>query len=188
MSFPNVINDINELEETKVSLSELINLIYPIGSVYISVNNVSPQTFLGGTWEQIKDRFLLSAGDTYTAGNIGGEATHTLTQAETPAHTHSRGTMEIIGNIQSRPGNNGANFIDVYPSGTSSSQAFGYIQDGGAKWSGVATITSTSGTPTDIITFQASKSWTGETSSVGGNAAHNNMPPYLTVYMWKRTS
>lgn len=41
-----------------------------------------------GTWEQVKDRFLLGAGDTYTAGATGGEAAHTLTVEELPAHTH----------------------------------------------------------------------------------------------------
>ena len=175
MSFPNVINDINELEETKVSLSELINLIYPIGSVYISVNNVSPQTFLGGTWEQIKDRFLLSAGDTYTAGNIGGEATHTLTQAETPAHTHTRGTMEIYGALYSE-----LNFMRELTGVFKGYDDYGYYTypaNGDISWARYRTVD-----------FIASRNWTGETSSVGGNQPHNNMPPYLTVYMWKRTS
>ena len=36
--------------------------------------------------------------------------------------------------------------------------------------------------------FDASKSWTGATSSIGGNGNHNNMPPYLAVYMWKRVA
>jgi hypothetical protein len=71
-----------------------LNIIYPVGSIYMSVNNVSPETFMGGTWEQIKDTFLLSAGDTYTAGATGGEATHTLTVEEIPSHTH---TSEFCG-------------------------------------------------------------------------------------------
>lgn len=57
---------------------------YPVGAIYTSVDKTSPASFLGGTWEQIKDRFLLSAGDTYTAGSTGGESTHTLTDAELP--------------------------------------------------------------------------------------------------------
>ena len=39
-----------------------------------------------------------------------------------------------------------------------------------------------------LLAFQASRSWTGETSSVGSSAAHNNMPPYLAVYVWQRTA
>ncbi len=61
---------------------------YPIGSIYISTNSTSPATLFGGTWRQIKGRFLLAADDTYEAGSIGGEATHTLTASEMPCHNH----------------------------------------------------------------------------------------------------
>ena len=83
------------------AVNEAINknwlTIYPIGSIYMSVNNVDPSTIFGGTWEQIKDRFLLASGDTYNNGDTGGAATHTpsgtvgyhtLTIDEMPAHTH----------------------------------------------------------------------------------------------------
>lgn len=49
--------------DSYVTKQELIDLIYPVGSIYISVNSVSPATLFGGTWEQIQDRFLLSAGN-----------------------------------------------------------------------------------------------------------------------------
>ncbi len=95
----------------------MLDTIYPVGSIYMSVNNVSPSTLFGGTWEAIQDRFLLAAGSTYTAGDTGGSATHTpggilsggavgnhtLTVAETPAHTHTRGTMEITGTLKVDP-------------------------------------------------------------------------------------
>ena len=51
---------------------------YPIGSIYMSVNSTSPETLFGGTWEQLKDRFLLGSGDSYTAGNTGGKKELTL--------------------------------------------------------------------------------------------------------------
>ena len=57
-------------------VSKIFDSIYPVGSIYMSVNSTSPETLFGGTWVQIKDTFLLSAGDTYTAGNTGGSATH----------------------------------------------------------------------------------------------------------------
>lgn len=73
----------------------IFNLIYPIGSIYLSENSTSPATLFGGTWTQIKDKFLLTAGDTYKAGNTGGSSTHkhttaghTLTTNEMPSHTH----------------------------------------------------------------------------------------------------
>ena len=49
---------------------------YPVGSIYLSVNNINPGTIFGGTWEQIKDRFLLGAGNTYGNGSTGGTSTH----------------------------------------------------------------------------------------------------------------
>lgn len=61
---------------------------HPVGSVYISEVDTSPEELFGGTWERIKDTFLLAAGDTYTAGDSGGEATHTLTESEMPKHRH----------------------------------------------------------------------------------------------------
>ena len=50
--------------------------IYPVGSIYMSVNSTSPASLFGGTWEWLKDRFLLGAGGTYSAGSTGGEAEH----------------------------------------------------------------------------------------------------------------
>lgn len=126
-----------------VGNKSLLNLIYPIGSIYMSVQDVSPATFIGGTWERLKDRFLLGAGDTYTAGNTGGEATHVLTIDEMPSHTHKldRGNY---GNLRREE--------IAYSNGES-------VQ---------------------------SDSW--GVQSTGGGQAHNNMPPYLVVYMWKRTA
>lgn len=56
----------------------------PIGSIYLSIDATNPAVHFGGTWERLKDRFLLAAGDTYPAGSKGGEAEHTLTEAELP--------------------------------------------------------------------------------------------------------
>ena len=49
---------------------------YPVGSVYISFVNTNPSTYFGGTWEQIKDRFLIGAGNKYSPGSTGGSETH----------------------------------------------------------------------------------------------------------------
>ena len=62
--------------------------MYPVGSIYLSINSINPGILFGGTWEQIKDSFLLAAGDIHEAGEIGGEETHTLTVEEIPSHTH----------------------------------------------------------------------------------------------------
>lgn len=62
----------------------IIDTIYPVGSYFWSSEDKDPSTFLGGTWEQVKDKFVLAAGDTYAAGRTGGEATHVLTVSELP--------------------------------------------------------------------------------------------------------
>ena len=147
--------------------------IFPIGYIYLSTSSIDPGTIFGGTWQQIKDRFLLTAGDTYSAGSIGGEATHTLTQAETPAHTHTRGTMNITGTLQCE--NRSVEDNGVY------SGAF-YRSTGSQTYMGIGD----SDSDNPRLMFDASRSWKGETSSVGGNEAHNNMPPYLTVYAFER--
>lgn len=66
----------------------LLDAIWPVGSVYISVTDTSPEALFGGTWQRIEDRFLLAAGDSYPLGSTGGEAQHALTAAELPQHTH----------------------------------------------------------------------------------------------------
>lgn len=127
--------------------ANILNKVYPVGSIYLSVSSTSPQTLFGGTWERIKDRFLLAAGSTYTAGATGGEATHELTVSELPKHTH----RIMMGNAE----------------GTAQ-RVMRYIDTGSAWWSGSGN---------DKLSEE-----------IGGDAAHNNMPPYLAVYIWKRTA
>lgn len=63
--------------------------MYPVGSIYRSVLPTDPSELFGGTWQRIKDVFLMAAGDKYAAGSTGGEAQHTLTVEEMPNHVHS---------------------------------------------------------------------------------------------------
>lgn len=87
---------IARLEEVENKMTSVENC-YPIGSIYLSVNTTNPNNILGfGTWEQIKDKFLLASGSTYTSGTTGGEATHKLTVAEMPSHNHaSKGWADV---------------------------------------------------------------------------------------------
>lgn len=89
----------NQLNTGNLSLSgktSLLNLIYPIGSIYMSVNDISPQSFLGGTWERLQDRFLIGAGNSYNANATGGSTTHTLTIDEMPSHTHTINDRMVV--------------------------------------------------------------------------------------------
>lgn len=93
---PNIDQRVRDLEAklaTTTFKTTLLGMIYPVGSIYMSLNNVSPQTFLGGTWEALDDgKVLLGANSTYTAGSTGGATTHKITTAELPAHNHTAST------------------------------------------------------------------------------------------------
>ena len=166
--------------DTDGDLEAIANLVYPVGSIYMSVNSTSPATLFGGTWQQIQDTFLLSAGSTYTAGDTGGEETHTLTLNEAPAHTHGRGTMDITGQFYFNNDSNSAG-VDQEFMASGAFSAFSQTGSGSSvDWRGYNIAGG--------VNFKASDAWTGETDSKGGGQAHNNMPPYLVVYMWKRTA
>lgn len=138
-----------QLTHTGAEVDDAVSIalnIYRVGSIYMSVDPTDPSTLFGGTWDRIKDRFLLSAGDNYAAESTGGEAAHTLTVNEMPVHNH--------------------NFNDAL---------FWSGSDGG--WASIRNGTSTSAGKANLNTAYA-----------GGGAAHNNMPPYLAVYMWVRTA
>lgn len=142
-----------------------VDLIYPVGSIYMSVNATNPKELFGGTWEQIKGRFLLGMSSSYPAGSTGGEATHTLTTSEIPYHNHAIG----------QDGNTSLVLpTDVAVDDSSHAQYVTTLEGGRSGW------------------YKSSVAWGGaivtrnQTSPYG--QAHNNMPPYLAVYIWKRTA
>lgn len=148
--------------------------IYPIGSIYLSVNNTNPGTMFGGIWEQIKDKFLLASGDNYTNGTTGGEASHILTVGEMPRHNHifsqtscsnSGDHTHVVG--ADKDGGAGSNRYTVHI--TSNNTAIGQ---------GFSPISGGAGNHTHSIT--------GNISEKGDNLSHNNMPPYLAVCIWHR--
>ena len=124
----------------------LLDIVWPVGSVYLSAAETSPQTLFGGTWEQIKDVFLLAAGDSHAAGSTGGEETHVLTAEEMANHTHG---YDYTGQSVTE----GVNAIRLYQAASTQYNAY-----------------------------------SGKATSNCGGQAHNNMPPYLAVYVWKRTA
>ena len=153
---------LSALNDTVAALSLIVDKIwmkiYPIGSIYISTSTESPADLFGGTWERIKDRFLLSAGDTYAAGNTGGSANATL-----PSHTHTFGSGGYqmwgakIGTGSTEPGNQISGDAKYYAAAKGKSTSnYKWLEHVDSK--GVSDV------------------------------SQANMPPYLVVYVWQRIS
>ena len=155
----------NQLFFQTVGSNFILDNVYPVGSIYMNVNSTNPGTLFGGTWEQILGRFLLGMSGSYPAGSSGGEAEHTLTSNELPVHNHEVGEQR--------------NSYFVYPSSRTNS----------------ATITDTyalvfNNTTNDYVTEKEAgigRLVTYDTTETR-DQPHNNMPPYLSVYIWKRTA
>jgi microcystin-dependent protein len=165
----------------------IADLIYPIGSIYMSVNNVSPQALFGGSWEQIKDRFLLSSGDTYANGSTGGEATHTLTTNEMPSHTHTQNSHNHTQNAHSHASKyNDYSYVVSETTGATNKRVTA-VSSGSTYVDTASTNAFHHYNSTESVTA-TNNSQTATNQNTGGGQPHNNLPPYLTVYMWKRTA
>ena len=137
----------------------MLNKVYPLGSIYMSIVQTSPASLIGGEWLQIKDSFLLGCGDKYGAGSTGGEATHTLTIKEMPTHGHKTWSS-----------NSGYSGNTIGPAQGSSQ--------------GIGTTEHKSTYTNDYWKHGTTGRWV--IGREGGGQAHNNMPPYVAVYIWKR--
>ena len=136
----------------------LLNALYPVGSIFVSKDPTDPSELFGGSWKRIKERFIWAIGDNENPGDTGGEKTHTLTVNEMPSHNHSPSDASTDGNW--------------VPATNSMSRRSYNIDSAGTKY---------------IPSGDSLSDWKwGKTSSVGGSAPHNNMPPYYGVYIWIR--
>lgn len=174
-------------------LQDTASKLYPVGSVYISFNSADPSTLFGGTWQRLKDTFLLANGDSYAPNTAGGSATKNITVDNLPSHTHpiswegnhthSRGTMNITGQV----------------AGVDQGNNYGAFNNRNGELQSWMDLQGTKGTyDTALWNFNASSSWVGETSwngyhshtigATGSSLPLNILPPYQTVYMWKRTA
>ena len=164
-----------------ISSGVSITDIYPVGSIYMSVNNTDPGTlFAGTTWERIQDSFLLSAGSTYTAGDTGGSATH--------SHTFTGSAVTSGGSSAANTGGTTLTTNQI-PSHNHSISNFGQDNRGANGW--LATYfngSTTTGNTGGGQSHSHSMAHTHSVTASGSVGDGNNMPPYLVVYMWKRTA
>lgn len=146
---------------------DIVDLIYPVGSIYMSVKSTSPATLFGGTWVRWGNGRVpvgvdASQKEFNSVEKIGGEKTHRLTEDEMPAHQHfadnNNGEEKLTGNV----GNMG------FSASSDEGASYCYTLDWG---------------------YRSSRIDTGiKTAAAGGGDPHNNLQPYITCYMWKRTA
>lgn len=146
----------------------LLDMVYPVGSIYLSVNAADPQTLFGGTWARLEDVFLLAAGAEHAAGSTGGEEMHTLTVGEMPSHGNHLMQGRMYQELADNASNDSSYRSNTLYLGKNAFASAGNFNRGWKDWNG--------GEMYPAGTLK------------GGGDPHNNMPPYLAVYTWKRTA
>ena len=196
--------------------AEAVNIIYPIGSIFMSVADTSPASLFPGTsWVQLENRFLMAAGSTYPAGSTGGTTSvsytpdgtvgsHILTTEEIPshahnlnAHTHGAGTYAGVQSTTHTHQQQGWTRQHNMGSGTPHMRLRWPLSELNQS-DDSSTAMLTAGSHSHTLSGATEKA-TGDTAAYGGGEGHSHtfsgtaatistMPPYLVVYMWKRTA
>lgn len=178
--------------------------VYPVGSIYMTTNDVNPGSLFGGTWSQIKDKFLLASGNAHANGTEGGSETHTpsgtvgnhaLQVNELPSHGHNYTKATGVGNhtltVDEIPSH-----THQYAPGTGTTQS---LASGSQVINQPPLIPLGETFPTGggaghnhPLTTE-----TNVTANTGSGAGHNHgftgttqntMPPYLAVNVWVRVA
>ena len=195
------------------SQDNFLDKTYPVGSIYMSKNNTNPGTIFGGTWVTYgTGRTLVGVDTTQSEFNIvektGGEKTHILSVAEMPSHTHIQNSHNHTQNSHNHTQNShnhtqNPHNHDVILGGVPAKQGIGgvdgsyfdltaespYIRSGDRDFDTVqVTATNNATTATNNATTATNNATTATNQNTGGDGSHNNLQPYITVYMWKRTN
>jgi len=145
--------------------SDIVNMIYPVGSVYMSLSDTEPAAIFGGTWEKIQERFLLASGESYAAGGTGGAI----------GHSHMYG-VSLAGYYGALVGEKSA-YIGVLKDGTGDCAGMS-----SENWKTAEELANSSTTTTSITVSPHHYKSTANTST------SDTLPPYLAVNVWKRTA
>lgn len=153
----NVATAANSEKLSGKSLAEIMLALYPVGAVYISVNSTSPASLFGGTWAQINGRFLIGTGTPENNDDGTSPGSYNYAAGSTGGEATHTLTVNEMPNHDHASGHGYHNVA----AGSDRQVLSNYYIDGDD--------------------YSVNK-----TSYIGGGQPHNNIPPYLAVYMWKR--
>ena len=179
---------------------------HPVGSIYITVDDKNPGELFGGTWVawgegRVPVGVNSSDSDFSAVEKTGGEKTHTLTTGEMPSHSHTGGAhahglnghthgVNITtqgGGQHSHTSRSGANFW-VASSSKNIAAGTSTGREGDSNTSTVSNHTHLVKGNTGGCSTNTANAGAVDTTKTGGGQAHNNLQPYITCYMWKRTA
>lgn len=168
VSEPTESNKVKKIQKSNITsdIVTILQSVYPVGSIYISAINTNPATLFGfGTWSafgagRVPVGYDATQSEFNAAEKTGGAKTHTLSSGEMPSHTHTQNA-----HTHTTSGVGDLRRLQHLPSG------------GDGIW-----------TRTDNLPLTTSNSTTATNQNTGGGGAHNNLQPYITVFMWKRTA
>lgn len=195
--------------------NEIWKTIYPIGAIYMSVNSTNPGTLFGGTWVswgagRVPVGVDTSQTEFSAVEHVGGAKTQSLSSDNLPSHTHSfahthgtpstsisssgahthNTTAKSLSDVMQVGSTNlkWGNALSVGSIGTIVSSSSGYGSES-VKINIPALSIASSGAHTHTVPSLTTNSQNTSTSgATGSGAAHNNLQPYITCYMWKRTA
>lgn len=159
---------------------------YKVGDIICTTSATDPSTYYGGTWAKIQDRFLIGAGNSYSAGGTGGGSSVTLSTSHMPSHSHgmpshnhwfeatSNGGGDHTHGVQSHNGNTGS-WEYLRPSGWTGGNGWRQVDGVGAHTHWVGGWT-------------GGNNGAGSTNAAGSGSAFSIIPPYYGVYFWRRTA
>jgi len=166
--------EINEVKRDTYNLKiefqkDLLERVYPVGSYYWSSNNISPEELFGGKWEQINGRFIFATDDRHPVGSEGGEESHVLTINEMPSHSHNYQRSTFNNTIKVKEDNSANNKCPC-------SHVYNIMNMNNLMRNNFS-----------MNRFYNNNNFNNLlTEFTGSGYAHNNMPPYLAAYCWRR--
>lgn len=159
---------VNWLKSFFTPTEDLLDKIYPVGSIYMTMDSSNPSTLFGGTWERIDNKFLLGSENGQGVGSTGGSKDAVVVQ-----HTHSQNSHSHTASKKFMVTNSDVHINETKRTLPATGNA-GYMVYASSPSGGINEVTSTNATT-------ATNQVTGE-SGIG-----KNMPPFITVNIWKRT-